>query len=147
MFGNFKRLPFFYWIYLSVVYHEDVCGGSSIENINILQNNEKDRNEFLTNFLSLSASSLLKGNLLYLLFIVNKSSNLDPQLQKWSRKPVVKQHFLFPVVVHNFFVFWDEMRDFFPENFAERVVILHNCPKGRWWNHRSICWWKGGKIY
>jgi len=68
MFGNFKRLPFFYWIYLSVVYHEDVCGGSSIENINILQNNEKDRNEFLTNFLSLSASSLLKGNLLFLLF-------------------------------------------------------------------------------
>ena len=68
-------------------------GGSSIENINILQNNEKDRNEFLTNFLSLSASSLLKGNLLYLLFIVNKSSNLDPQLQKWSRKPVVKQYF------------------------------------------------------
>ena len=23
------------------------------------------------------------------------------------------------------------MREVFPENFAEKVVILHNCPKGR----------------
>ena len=23
------------------------------------------------------------------------------------------------------------MREFFPENYAEREVILHNCPKGR----------------
>ena len=31
-----------------------------------------------------------------------------------------------------------KMHEFFPQNFAKRVVILHHSPKGRWRNHRSI---------
>ena len=53
--------------------------------------------------------------------------------QNWSREPVLKFNFYFPekVVVYNFIVFEMQMREFFHENFAERIVILLNCPKGR----------------
>ena len=43
------------------------------------------------------------------------------------------------VRVHNFIVFEVKMREFFLENFAERVVILHNYPQGQGCKI-SICW-------
>ncbi len=46
---------------------------------------------------------------------------------------MAKSNFYIPekVVEHNFIVFEMKMQEFFQKNFAERVVILLNCPKVR----------------
>jgi len=71
----------------------------------------------------------IKGILLYQGFPgQNKTVKIGP------REPVVKLKFYFPekIIVHNFLSSSEmKMCEFFPENFAERVVILRNCPKGR----------------